>query len=350
MDKINLLNYSKAQLSKWLNTIDQPAYRANQLIQWIYQRGITDFNQMTNLSQSFRHYLSEQAVIEHPKIIRSQTSIDGTQKWVFQLPDKHVVESVYIPEKSRGTLCISSQVGCPLQCGFCATGALGFVRNLALFEIIGQVYALIRKLCPNDSKKHSRVTNIVFMGMGEPLLNLSPVIDTIDLLMSDFAYGFSKYRITVSTIGIIKPLLHLKKMSSCALAISLHAPTDTLRHQLMPATSSYSLKTLIDLCQHYFPKKSKRKVTFEYILIRNVNDQIEHAHALIQLLSHCPCKVNLIMCNPIPKSPYRPSLENTVKQFQQLLINAGINTRLRKSRGDDIAAACGQLAGEKGTI
>jgi 23S rRNA (adenine2503-C2)-methyltransferase len=344
---INLINTSLPKLKQCLETIDQPPYRAEQIIQWIYQRGITNFNEMTNLSQSFRHYLTEHATLNYPKIVQSRLSVDGTRKWLFKLHDGHLIESVYIPEKSRGTLCISSQVGCPLACTFCATGQLGFTRNLDLFEVMGQVYVLVRELCQNDLKAHKNVTNIVFMGMGEPLLNLPVVVDAVHLLMSDFTYGFSKYRVTVSTIGLINPLLQLKQLTSCSLAISLHAPTDALRHQLMPATKKYSLKQLMDVCKVYYPKSSKRKVTIEYLLLEGINDQRSHARALIRLLNDIPCKVNLIRFNPIEKSPYRPSTDDAVKQFQQILINAGINTRLRKSRGGDIEAACGQLAGEK---
>jgi 23S rRNA (adenine2503-C2)-methyltransferase len=343
--KVNLLNLSFPRLRDWLAASGQPAYRAEQIVQWIYQRGLTDFSQMTNLSRSFRQYLQSHACLAYPTIKARQQSKDGTQKWLFQLQDGHVIESVYIPEKNRGTLCISSQVGCPLKCTFCATGQLGFVRNLELFEIVGQVYSLIHQLCPKDYKKHSKVTNIVFMGMGEPLLNLSNVVDTIELLMSDFSYGFSKYRVTVSTIGLLEPLKKLKERSSCSLAISLHAPTDALRHQLMPATQAYSLSALIDICKHHFPKSSKRKITFEYVLIKGINDQWQQARDLIRLLSVIPCKVNLISFNAIPQSSYQPSDDAAVQRFQKTLIKAGINTRLRKSRGDDIAAACGQLAG-----
>jgi len=414
---INLLNLNFSELKNLIKSFE--AYRADQIIQWIHQRGITDFDQMSNLSKNLRHFLKENAYLAFPKIIKQQISKDGTIKWLLELEDKKQIEMVYIPETSRGTLCISSQVGCPLACTFCATGSMGFQRNLTLGEIVGQVWIAIQQLhplrmsdqrlalaenqktkdiSPKQFKEHRNITNIVFMGMGEPLLNMDPVTDAAFLFTHDLAYNFSRYRVTISTIGLIEPLKKLKEKTNCALAISLHAPTDELRHALMPATKSYTLKELMQICKNYFSSNQKRKITFEYLLLREINDQPKHAKALIQLLSSIPCKVNLIIFNPFEKSLYRSPDPNVVYQsqlnfrglaqidpsilvsrrggeeqttgvytqymtvvsndaneaekqktkgiehFQRILMAAGINTRVRKSRGQDIAAACGQLA------
>jgi len=365
---INLSDLNIAQLKSFIEQLGEKPYRVNQIIQWIHQKGIIDFDQMSNLSKHLRENLKAKTYLYFPKIIKEQISIDGTIKWLLALEDGEQIETVYIPatkkfsgnnidrpehfrskgegyipEKTRGTLCISSQVGCPLACTFCATGSMGFKRNLQLSEIVGQVWMAINQLTPNHFKEHKKITNVVLMGMGEPLLNADNVINAVNLLMNDHAYSISKRRVTLSTIGLIEPLKKLKQKIDCALAISLHAPTDKLRHQLMPGTKNYLLKDLVQVCKDYFFKTNKRKITFEYLLLRNINDQPEHAKALVKLLSNVPSKINLIIFNSFEKSLYRPPTINVVEQFQKVLIAAGINTRLRKSRGQDIAAACGQL-------
>lgn len=326
--------------------LNEPRFRATQLIQWIHQRGVTDFQQMTNLSQALRTRLAEIAVIPKLDIALENKASDGTIKWLFRLHDGNAIETVFIPEKTRGTLCVSSQVGCALNCSFCSTGKEGFNRNLTLDEIIGQLWMAIQQLSPNEWNKNHVITNVVFMGMGEPLLNYQPVLDAINLMLDDNAYGLSKYRVTLSTSGVLPMMRQLKQDSDCALAVSLHAPTDQLRNQLVPINKKYPLKELMAVCRDYFPMNGKRFITFEYVMLAGVNDQLEQAKQLAILLRNVPGKINLIPFNPFAKSNYQTSDDVTVNRFQQYLMDAGYNTRVRKRRGDDIAAACGQLAGQ----
>jgi len=339
---INLLNCSRAQLVDLMRSWGEPAFRVNQLIQWVHQRGITNFDQMTDLSKKFREKLVAQTCITTPEIIIDKKAADGTRKWLIRLHDGNAIETVFIPEKTRGTLCVSSQVGCALNCSFCSTGKEGFNRNLSLAEIIGQVWVAVSQLAGTE---HA-VTNVVMMGMGEPLLNYQPVLAAMDLMMDDHAYGLSKYRVTLSTSGVIPQMLQLKKDSLCSLAVSLHAPTNALRNELVPINKKYPLEMLIPLCRDYFPKDSKRVVTFEYVMLKGVNDTLTHAKQLIRLLDNMPCKMNLIPFNPFPKSNYETSDHETVIAFQNRLTAAGVKTWVRKTRGDDIDAACGQLAGD----
>lgn len=342
MSKINLLNFTSSDLKVFFLSLDEKEFRASQLIQWIHQPGVTDFNLMSNLSLALRAYLAEHSEIIAPVIVKEQRASDGTLKWLLELEDHNCIETVFIPEESRGTLCISSQVGCPLGCKFCATGGLGFKRNLTVAEIIGQLWLAIRRLSPDGTTRTHVITNVVFMGMGEPLLNYSNLVKALELMFDDYAYGLSKHRVTVSSCGIIPEILRLKEESEVSLAISLHAPTDQLRSRLMPVNQKYPLKELITICNSYF-QDQRRQVTIEYILLDGINDQVGHAQELVKLLSHGRYKVNLIPGNSVPGSDFYPSSLTTIDQFRQVLLDAGINTITRKSRGNEIAAACGQL-------
>lgn len=344
--KINLLDKGLKQMEAFVLTIGEPKYRAQQLLHWIHQRGVTDFNQMTNLSKSLRQKLQDSAEIKVPEVILERSSADGTYKWLLRLDDGNAIETVYIPEKTRGTLCVSSQVGCALNCSFCSTGKQGFNRNLSLAEIIAQVWIAVRTLAPEGLDKNHAVTNVVMMGMGEPLLNYKPVVDAMALMMSDIAYGLSKYRVTLSTAGVIPAMRQLRKDSDCALAVSLHASNDELRNQLVPLNKKYPLKELMSVCREYFLNEKKREVTFEYVMLDGVNDQIEHAKQLVDLVKNVPCKVNLIPFNPFPQTDYKTTPWPQIEKFQRYLMKAGVSTWVRKTRGDDIDAACGQLAGE----
>ncbi|OGT41039.1 MAG: 23S rRNA (adenine(2503)-C(2))-methyltransferase [Gammaproteobacteria bacterium RIFCSPHIGHO2_12_FULL_40_19] len=338
----NLLNFSRTDLIAFIKTLGEPAFRADQLIQWIYQRGIVDFDLMTNLSKSFREKLRSETCVSLMETISDHTASDGTRKWLFRLYDGNAIETVFIPEKTRGTLCVSSQVGCALNCSFCSTGKEGFNRNLSLAEIIGQVFLAVTKLKITGHQ----ITNVVMMGMGEPLLNFQPVMGAMDLMMHDLAYGLSKYRVTLSTSGVVPQMLQFKKNSVASLAVSLHAPTNELREQLVPINKKYPLEVLMPVCRDFFPNDSKRCIVFEYVMLKGINDSLTHAKQLIRLLDNMHCKVNLIPFNPFPKTKYVCSDRETIIAFQNRLTQAGVKTWVRKTRGEDIDAACGQLAGD----
>lgn len=325
----------------------EKSFRAPQVIKWIHQVGVTDFALMTNLSLTLRQYLSEHCEIKCPEIVKEQVAADGTCKWLLQLADGSFIETVYIPEDSRGTLCVSSQVGCPLGCSFCATGTMGFKRDLTVAEIIGQLWLAVRKLSPDKTTRTHVVTNVVFMGMGEPLLNYTNVVKATELMFDDNAYGLSKYKVTISTCGLIPEMLRLKGESEASLALSLHAPNDELRNQLMPINKKYPLKELMAVCDNYF-EDQRRSVTIEYIMLDGINDKAEHAKQLIRLLSHGPYKVNLIPGNVVGHAKFKPSSSANLDAFRYMLLDAGINTITRKSRGEEIAAACGQLVANHG--
>jgi len=344
--KTNLLNFDRHMMREYFASLHEKPFRADQTLQWIHQYGLQDFDQMTNLSKTLRSYLNEHATIISPKIIKQQLSSDKVIKWLLELEDKNHIEMVFIPEKIRGTLCISSQVGCPLKCKFCFTGQLGFKRNLTVAEIIGQVWLAIRELSAQNGQHDHKVTNVVLMGMGEPLLNFDNVVIATNLMMDDLAYGLSKYRVTLSTAGIVPAIEKLAKISDVALAISLHAPNDKLRNQLMPINQKYPLKQLIQACKNYFPKNSRRKISFEYVLIKGINDKPEHAKQLVKLLQGVPAKVNLIPCNTKPGAVYQCSTEEANEIFGNILSKAGVRAMTRKTRGIDIDAACGQLVGK----
>ena len=336
MSLVNLLDLSPQRLTDFVETLGEPRFRAMQLIKWVHQARVTDFDEMSNLSKKFREQLKATAEIRFPKVVYENKARDGTHKWLFELADGNKIETVFIPSPDRGTLCVSSQVGCALNCSFCSTGKQGFNRNLSLGEILAQLWV---------ARGECHVTNVVMMGMGEPLLNYDNVIAAINLMMDDQAYGLSKYRVTLSTSGVIPAMWQLLKDSPAALAVSLHAPTDELRDQLVPINKKYPLKELMAVCRAFFVNEKKRCVTFEYVMLAGVNDSLTHAKQLIRLLDNMPCKVNLIPFNPFPGTNYQTSSEAVVEAFQQRLIKAGVQTWVRRTRGEDIDAACGQLAG-----
>jgi 23S rRNA (adenine2503-C2)-methyltransferase len=345
-DKINLLNLTRPALQDFLAALGEKPFRANQLIQWVHQNRCDDFSAMSNISKSLREKLQEQACIQLPQIATEKVSSDGTHKWLLRLMDGNSVEMVFIPETKRGTLCISSQVGCALDCRFCSTGKQGFSRNLNLGEILGQLQVAQRRLQIYKQSERPVITNIVFMGMGEPLLNFDQVVPAMDLMMDDMAYGLSKYRVTLSTSGVIPAMLRLKQESPAALAVSLHAPNDALRNILVPINKKYPLKELMPVCRDYFQGHAKRVVTFEYVMLKGVNDTPEIAQELVELLRNVPCKLNLIPFNPFPLTEYECSSMETIRTFQKIVQTSGIHTTVRKTRGEDIDAACGQLVGK----
>jgi 23S rRNA (adenine2503-C2)-methyltransferase len=351
--KINLLNFNSTDLAAFFVEHGEKPFRAQQLIKWIHQLGVTDFSLMTNLSLVLREYLIANTEVRAPRIVAEQKSTDGTRKWLLELDDGNKIETVLIPEDDRVTLCVSTQVGCPIGCAFCFTGKLGFKRNLEIWEIIGQLWLAVRALSPDGTSKTHAVTNVVLMGMGEPLLNFENVVKAVDLMLDDLAYGLSKYRVTISTAGIVPAMERLRELSKASLAISLHAPNDELRSQIMPINKKYPLRELIAACKQYYQNEPKRVVTIEYIMLAGVNDSVAQAKELVKLLHGLPCKVNLIPYNAgdVSNLPgaisYRASAQEVIDSFRNVLLAAGINTITRKSRGADIAAACGQLVAKK---
>jgi 23S rRNA (adenine2503-C2)-methyltransferase len=344
-EKVNLIGLPQAALENFFAGIGEKPFRARQLLQWIHQRNADDFDAMTDLSKGLRAKLGESATIRLPALLSEQASKDGTIKWLFESGAGQAVETVFIPEPGRGTLCISSQVGCALDCAFCATGAQGFNRNLSTAEIVGQVNYANRVLPPRPNGKPA-VTNVVFMGMGEPLANYRNLLPALDLLLSDFSYGLSRRRITVSTSGIVPQIHKLGDDCNVSLAVSLHAPNDELRNDLVPINKIYPISELLDACWAYAAKRANRFITFEYVMLRNINDSIEHAHELADLLRGKTAKVNLIPFNPFDGNEFRRSEPKVIAAFQAALREQGIVSTTRKTRGDDISAACGQLAGK----
>ncbi len=343
--KINLLNLSLAGLEAFFAELSEPRFRAKQVFKWVHQAGCDDFLAMTNVSKKLQQQLLELAEIRPPEVIVDQPSIDGTRKWLLKLDDGQSIEMVFIPEKDRGTLCISSQVGCALDCTFCSTARQGFNRNLTLSEIIGQLWLAEHLLNQTDQKR--MVSNVVFMGMGEPLLNYKTVVDTIKIMLDDDAYGLSKRRVTLSTSGVVPALNRLTQEVDVSLAISLHAPNDELRDQLVPINKKYPINVLMEACQNYLEGKALReRITIEYVMLNEVNDSPDHARELIELLKDLPCKVNLIPFNPFPETRYQRSSNRRIDRFRDMLYAKGINAITRRTRGDDIDAACGQLAGK----
>jgi 23S rRNA (adenine2503-C2)-methyltransferase len=343
--RINLLDLDEVRLREFFLSIGEKPFRAEQVLKWIYHQGVTDFEQMTNLSKDLRQNLERVAVVDPPKVLSEQVSLDGTTKWLIGFGGGNAVETVYIPEPSRGTLCISSQVGCALNCTFCATGAQGFNRNLSTGEIIGQVWLAARAL-GHERNGRRRITNVVLMGMGEPLLNFDAVTAALSLLRHDLGFGFAAKRVTLSTAGLVPGIDRLRETIDVALAVSLHAPEDTLRETLVPLNKKYPIKELMRSCADYVSDKHKRTVTFEYTLIDGVNDQPEHARKLVKLLRRLPSKLNLIPFNPFPGTRYRCSPDERIREFQDIVMAGGLIATVRKTRGDDIDAACGQLAGK----
>jgi len=344
--KINLLGLDKQTMRDFFVAAGETPYRAEQVLKWIHFVGTDNFDAMTNLSKSLRAKLAETAEIVVPEILWEKAATDGTYKWLLRLADGNCIETVFIPEKTRGTLCISSQVGCILNCDFCSTGKQGFNRNLTTAEIIAQLWIAIRKLSKNNGIHDRQVTNVVMMGMGEPLLNLDNVLPALNLMLDDFAYGLSKRRVTVSTAGVIPAMHQLRAATDVALAVSLHAPNDELRNKLVPLNKKYPLKELMAVCREYFKDEPRRSITMEYVMLAGVNDQPEHARQLIKILNGVPAKMNLIPFNPFPHADYQRSDDLTIDRFRDILLNAGLNTTVRRTRGDDIDAACGQLVGQ----
>ncbi len=344
-NKINLLNFDRAGLRQFFQGLGEKEFRADQLIQWVHQEGVTDVNTMSNFSKALRQRLSDLVHVELLEIGHENIASDGTHKWLMRLKEGNSIETVFIPEVRRGTLCISSQVGCALDCRFCSTGKQGFSRNLTVAEIIGQVWVAKQRLAAHHAGDRPVITNIVLMGMGEPLLNLDNVVKAMNIMMDDFAYGLSKHRVTLSTSGVVPAMLELRKLSSVALAVSLHAPNDALRSQLVPLNKKYPLKELMAVCKDYYKEQPKRVVTMEYVMLKDVNDHTGHAQELVKLLKGIPCKLNLIPFNPFPFTEYECSSYETIRRFQRITQENGIHTTIRKTRGDDIDAACGQLVG-----
>ena len=347
IEKTNLLGLSVDKLAAFFESLGEKRFRAVQVLKWIHQNGVEDFDQMTNVSKALREKLTEVAEIRAPKVLQQLDSADGTRKWLIEVSGGNAIETVYIPDGDRGTLCVSSQVGCSLDCSFCATGKQGFNRDLTAAEIIGQVWIACKSFGQLQPKGPRKVTNVVMMGMGEPLLNFDNVVDSMNLMMEDNAYGISKRRVTLSTSGVVPALDRLADVTDVSLAISLHAPNDELRNELVPINKKYPIAMLLDSAKRYIESMpdTHRKMTIEYTMMREVNDRPEHAEQLAELLRDVPVKINLIPFNPFELSDYQRVSNNALRRFQQILLDKGFTVTVRTTRGDDIAAACGQLAG-----
>lgn len=355
-EPINLLGLDAPALTQLVGQWGGKPFRARQLQKWVHQRNTSCFDEMTDLARDFRAQLTEQCVVQAPAVLTQQRSSDGTRKWLFDVGQGNAIESVFIPEDDRGTLCISSQAGCNVGCRFCSTGHQGFNRNLSAAEIIGQLWwarhELLKdidssRLMAGDKIADTRViSNVVMMGMGEPLLNYDPVVTAVRLMLDDNAYGLSRRRVTVSTSGVVPMMDRLSQDCPVALAVSLHAPNDALRDQLVPLNKKYPLAELLAACERYLEFAPRDFITFEYVMLDGVNDTDQHARELIELVRRVHCKLNLIPFNPFPASGLKRSAAARIKTFSQILSDAGIVTTVRKTRGDDIDAACGQLAGE----
>lgn len=341
----NLLNFDQSGLGQYFEGIGERPFRSTQLLQWIHKLGVNQFDSMTNLSKALREELSATAEIRPPEILATQRSNDGTIKWLLKVDAQNSVETVFIPEDGRGTLCISSQVGCPLDCKFCATAQQGFNRNLSTAEIIGQLWIAARELS-HHPERNRVITNVVMMGMGEPLLNFDNVVRAMNIMLDDFAYSLAKRRVTLSTAGHVPGIDKLREACQVSLAVSLHAPNNALRDQIVPINKKYPIEQLLDACKRYAGINPHDMITFEYVMLDGVNDSLTHAKELITCLNDVPSKVNLIPFNPFPGTSYTCSSKDTINRFRDRLQNAGIVTVTRKTRGDDIAAACGQLVGE----
>jgi len=337
--KTNLLGLTKARMEAFFVELGTKAFHGRNVLKWIHKHGVVDFDLMTDLPKALRELLKDKAEIVTPRIVLDQPARDGTIKWLLELSDGQHIETVYIPDGDRSTICVSSQVGCALDCSFCSTAQQGFNRNLSVAEIIGQVWLASRMIGRPP-------TNVVMMGMGEPLANFDNVVPAMDLMQEDLAYMISKSRVTISTSGIVPALKRLRGVSDVSLAVSLHAPDNALRDQLVPINRKYPLEELIPACKQFIEHDRRRKVTWEYVMLDGVNDSIAHAKALIRLLQGVPSKVNLIPFNPFPGTLYRTSPPERVEAFRQRLMRAGIMSMTRKTRGDDIDAACGQLVGK----
>ena len=340
-----MLDLDRAALEAFFARNGEKAFRASQVLKWIHQQGVDDFARMSNLSKALRLRLDEIAVVEVPEVITMQASNDGTRKWLLRLGDGNAIETVFIPEGDRGTLCVSSQVGCSLNCSFCSTARQGYNRNLTTAEIIAQLWVANREL-GHQADGDRVISNVVMMGMGEPLLNFDNVVAAMHIMMDDFGYGLSKRRITLSTAGVVPALERLRDTCDVSLAVSLHATRDVLRDELVPINRKYPIAELLDACRSYVAIALRRRITFEYVMLAGINDSDEDARRLVALLHDVPSKVNLIPFNPFPDSPYRSSSRSVINRFRDIIMEGGIVTVTRKTRGEDIDAACGQLAGK----
>ncbi|MDE2306648.1 MAG: 23S rRNA (adenine(2503)-C(2))-methyltransferase RlmN [Gammaproteobacteria bacterium] len=347
-ERVNLLGLPRAELESFVaERHGAKPFRARQLMKWIYRRGASGFDEMTDLARDFRAQLGESARISVPQIVTCQVSADGTRKWMLRMDEAQGIETVFIPEPDRGTLCISSQVGCAMDCSFCATAQQGFNRNLGVAEIVGQVWLARRELAAAAAAggPAAQVTNIVFMGMGEPLANLRNVVPAMRIFLDDLGYDLSRRRVTLSTSGLVPQIYRLAEECNVALAVSLHAPTDELRDQLVPINRKHPIAELLAACWHYIERQNGRSVTFEYVMLDGVNDRPEQARQLARLLRGRPAKLNLIPFNPFPGTRYRRSPDHAILRFRDILNEMGVIATIRRTRGDDIDAACGQLAG-----
>ena len=358
-ERVNLLGLTRAELEAFVADMGEKPFRARLLMKWLYKRSVGDFDQMTDLAKSFRERLALIAEVRVPSVTLRQHSSDGTRKWLLAVNRakndqdannvRQAIEMVYIPEPGRGTLCISSQVGCAMDCTFCSTAQQGFNSNLTAAEIVGQVWLANRELrgdepASNDTAERL-ITNVVFMGMGEPLASYRNVVPAAEILMDDLGFDISRLRVTVSTSGLVPQMLKLAEETNCALAVSLHAPNDTLRDELVPINRKHKIAELLDACWHYLQRQNARSITFEYVMLDGVNDQLEHARQLVTLLRNKPAKVNLIPFNPFPDTRYKRSPAEVISRFRDHLNANGVIATTRRTRGDDIDAACGQLVG-----
>lgn len=344
-EKINLLDLNRSGLDSFFVELGEKSFRSKQLMQWVHQRGVTDFEKMTDMSKALRETLGDNACLKFPQIATTQRSTDGTRKWLLSVDGaENAIECVLIPEKSRTTLCISSQVGCTLNCSFCSTAKQGFNRNLTTAEIIGQLHLVHHQLLREGISKG--VTNVVMMGMGEPLMNFDAVMAAVEMMCDDYAYALSKRRVTISTAGVVPAIEKMRDITDVSLAVSLHAPNDVLREQLVPINRKYPISELLKACRSYIDGYKSRKITFEYVMLDGVNDSLEHARQLVKQIGDIPCKLNLIPFNPYPHAIYRCSDKATIDRFRDYVSGKGIITVTRRARGEDIDAACGQLVGQ----
>ncbi len=341
---LNFMGIDRVSLRQLFARLEVKGYHADQVIKWIHQQGVTEFESMTNLSKTLRKALTGFACISVPSVTGDQTSADGTRKWLLRLSDGNCIEMVFIPEPERGTLCVSSQVGCSLNCTFCATASHGYNRNLTSAEILGQIW-LGHQMLKGPGREQRAITNVVMMGMGEPLLNLRNVACAAGVLLDDFGYGLSRRRVTLSTAGMVPQIDELRELCPVSLAVSLHAPNNQLRSRLVPLNRRYPIEQLIDACRRYITHEPRSRVTFQYVMLAGVNDSVAHATELAQLLRRIPSKVNLIPFNAYPGLEYESSDQDAIDRFRDCLLAEGIMTITRKTRGSDIDAACGQLAG-----
>ena len=344
--KLDLLGFTRSDLSDLLLGLGEKPYRAEQILKWLHHKLVPSFDHMTDISKELREYLTENAEIYELKVLEEKKSLDGTRKWLVKTRSGSAIEMVFIPEDDRGTLCVSSQVGCALNCSFCSTGKQGFNSNLTAGEIVGQVRLAVQRLKEAYPERARVVTNIVLVGMGEPLLNLDAVLPAVEIMMDDLGYGISKRKVTISTAGIVPGIRKLAEFTDASLAVSLHAPNDEVRNKLVPINRKYPIAELLGVCREYIKVLGeKRTVTIEYTLLEGCNDQPVHALQLATLLLGFPCKINLIPFNPFPGSNYRRPSQRAIRAFQQILVGSGLPTMVRTTRGDDIDAACGQLVG-----